>query len=101
MSDSNLDPTVFVRAGNDGPRPLRSTGVDVGGENFLPGSAVNIRLSTGARGAAMVGPDGTFLWGTSVRPPLACDDTVGATVHGADGIVVDGNGSVFCPAVPD
>ena len=100
MSNSSTQPTVFVNAGNDS-RPSRQhgreTGVDVLGENFLPGTAVNIMLSTGSRGTAMVGPGGNFSWSVTIKPPLGCDVTVEATVHGVDGIMVEGNGNVFCP----
>ena len=96
MSDSAA-PAVFVNAGNDSPRPVKSTGVSVIGENFPPGSAVNIKLGHGARGAVMVGPGGSFQWDIEIRPPLGCNSPVVATVHGADGIVVTGEGDVFCP----
>ena len=97
MSKSSTPSTVSVSAGNDSPpnRP-RNTGVLVEGENFMPGTAVNIMLSNGSRGTAMVGPGGNFSWSTSIKPPLGCDVTVLATVHGADGIEVEGNGNVFC-----
>ena len=96
MSNSAA-PAVFVNAGNDSPRPIKSTGVSVLGSNFPPGSAVNIKLSQGARGAVMVRPDGSFQWDVDIRPPLGCNAPVVATVHGSDGIEVTGEGDVFCP----
>lgn len=97
MSNSSTQPTVFVNAGNDSPRPIVSTGVVVEGQDFMPGTTVNIKLSTGSRGTAMVGPDGTFSWTISIKPKLGCNEFVTATVHGADGIMVEGTGTVFCP----
>ena len=89
-------PSVFVDAGNDTPG-RKSTSVSVGGSNFPPGSALNIKLNHGARGAVMVGPDGSFEWGISIRPPLGCGAPVVATVHGSDGIELTGESDVFCP----
>ena len=100
MSTSSLEPTVFVNVGNDGPPEgsKRPTSLEVGGQNFPPGTAVNIKVSAGQRrGTAMVGPDGSFDWSISIRPALGCNTTVQATVHGADGIKAEGEGTVFCP----
>jgi probable HAF family extracellular repeat protein len=91
---------VFVSAGNDGPPPIstRPTSLDVEGQNFPPGTAVNITVSAGQRrGTAMVGPDGSFSWSISIRPALGCNTTVRVIVHGADGIQAEGEGTVFCP----
>ena len=97
MSKS-VTPSVFVDAGNDTPRPLKYTGISVGGAGFPPGTVVNITLDAGPRrGTATVGPDGSFEWNVNIRPPLSCNRVVGATVHGADGIEVTGEGEVFCP----
>ena len=93
-------PTVYVNAGNDEPPPLttRPTSVDVEGQNFPPGTAVNITVSAGSRrGTAIVGPDGSFTWSISIRPPLGCNTRVGVTVHGADGIQSEAEAHVFCP----
>jgi hypothetical protein len=88
-------PTISVDAGNDVPG-RRYTSVGVWGENFPVGTAVNI-LASGRRGTAMVAADGSFQWSTSFKPPLACGGTVPVTVHGADGIVLEGASEVFCP----
>ena len=97
-----LTPSVFVNAGNDSPRPVKSTGIVVGGADFPPGTAVNINLDArSSRGTATVGPDGSFEWDVSIQPPLKCAVGVGATVHGADGIVVTAEGEVFCPPARD
>jgi hypothetical protein len=96
MPDS-VTPSVFVNAGNDSSvRPATFTGIIVGGTDFLPGTVVNITLGS-RRGTATVGPDGSFEWDVNIRPPLKCAASVSATVHGADGIVVTGEGEVFCP----
>ena len=77
-------PTVFVNAGNDGPpNKPRTTGISVMGENFPPGTVVNIKAA-GRRGTALVGADGNFDWDFSVRPPLGCGATVQAVVHGSE-----------------
>jgi hypothetical protein len=97
MSNS-VTPSVFVNAGNDSPRPVKYTGITVGGTDFPPGTVVNITLDAGSRrGTATVGPDGSFEWNVSIRPPLKCAQGISATVHGADGIVVTAEGEVFCP----
>jgi hypothetical protein len=93
-------PTVFVNVGNDGPpeRSPRPTLLQVGGSDFPPGTAVNIKVFPGPRrGTAIVGPEGSFDWGISIRPALGCNTTVIAIVHGADGIEAQGEGTVFCP----
>ena len=99
MSRSSVKPTVFVNVGNDGPGGSpRPTSLEVGGQNFPPGTAVNITVSAGQRrGTAVVGPDGSFDWSVTIRPPLRCNSTVVASVHGSDGIKVEGEGTVFCP----
>ena len=90
-------PTVNVNAGNDGPRSRPpATDISVLGSDFPPGTVVNIKAA-GRRGTARVEADGHFDWGVSVRPPLGCGSTVQAVVHGSDGIVVEGQGDVFCP----
>ena len=97
-----LTPSVFVNAGNDSPRPVKNTAIAVGGTDFPPGTVVNIDLDAGSRrGTATVGPDGSFEWDVSIQPPLKCAVGVGATVHGADGIVVTAEGEVFCPPARD
>lgn len=97
MSNS-VTTSVFVNAGNDSPRPVKSTGISVGGEGFLPGSVVNITIDKGSRrGTATVAPDGSFEWNVSIRPPLNCNAGVTATIHGADGIELSAEGEVFCP----
>jgi hypothetical protein len=88
-------PTISVDAGNDVPG-RRFTSVGVFGENFPAGTAVNI-LAKGRRGTAMVQADGSFQWSTSFKPPLACGANVSVTVHGADGIALEGSSEVFCP----
>jgi len=88
-------PTISVDAGNDVPG-RRYTSVGVFGESFPAGTAVNI-LAHGRRGTAMVQADGSFQWSTSFKPPLACASGVSVTVHGADGIALEGSSEVFCP----
>lgn len=93
-------PDIVVDAGNeDAPasRP-KHTSIGVSGSDFPPGSAVNIKIDPGNhRGTADVRPDGRFDFVVSVRPQLKCRTVVTATVHGSDGIVVEGKDSVFCP----
>jgi hypothetical protein len=93
-------PDIVVDAGNeDAPasRP-KHTSIGVSGSDFPPGSAVNIKIDPGNhRGTADVRPDGRFDFAVSVRPQLKCRTVVTATVHGSDGIVVEGKDSVFCP----
>ena len=88
-------PTISVDAGNDVPG-RRFTSVSVSGEDFPAGTAVNI-VAKGRRGTATVQADGSFQWSTSFKPPLACGSGVPVTVHGADGIALDGSSEVFCP----
>jgi|SRR6185437_4965328 hypothetical protein len=92
-------PKVTVDAGNDsGGRPPRPTSIGVSGEDFPPGSAVNIKVDPGnLRGTAQVRADGRFDWSGDVRPQLKCETSVSAVVHGADGIEVEGQDNVFCP----
>ena len=99
MPDKSPMPTVAVDAGNDvAPKKPRYTSVGVSGSDFPPGSAVNIKIDPGnLRGTADVRADGKFDWSGSVRPQLACETHVTATVHGSDGIKVTGEDDVFWP----
>jgi hypothetical protein len=75
------------------------TSIGVSGSDFPPGSAVNIKIEPGnLRGTADVRADGKFDWSGSVRPQLACETHVTATVHGSDGLKVTGEDDVFCPS---
>lgn len=94
MSQTN-GPTMSVDAGNDLPG-RRFTSVGVFGESFPAGTAVNI-VAHGRRGTATVQADGSFQWSTSFKPPLDCGGNVSVTVHGADGIALEGSSEVFCP----
>src|SRR5262245_14349695 len=95
--------TIEIDAGNDGPPSRRATDVFVAGSDFPPGSAVNIKVSAGPtrplRGTANVRADGSFDFGASFRPKLACNAGVAVVVHGSDGIHVTASTEVFCPAV--
>jgi hypothetical protein len=93
--DRATEPTIDVDAGNDVPG-RRFTSVGVSGENFPAGTAVNI-VAQGRRGTAMVQADGTFMWSTTIKPPLGCGADVSVTVHGAEGIALEGSSQVFCP----
>jgi hypothetical protein len=99
MPDKSPMPTVAVDAGNDvAPKKPRYSSVGVSGSDFPPGSAVNIKIDPGnLRGTADVRADGKFDWSGSVRPQLACETHVTATVHGSDGIKVTGEDDVFWP----
>jgi hypothetical protein len=93
-------PTVNVNAGNEDPPTTKrpSTGIDVIGSNFPPGTEVNIEVDVRrTRSTALVQADGSFDFSFNVRPPLGCGATVTAVVTGSGGIRVEGAGDVFCP----
>jgi hypothetical protein len=93
---------VLLEASNDvaeGGIP-RGTSIGVSGQGFPPGSAVNIKVSTGKRplaGFTHVRTDGRFEWAVTARPKLQCDTRVSVVVHGADGIKEEDSAKVFCP----
>jgi hypothetical protein len=93
-------PKVTLDAGNDVPGPNRPTSIGVTGQGFPPGSAVNIKVFAGKRplaGSAQVRTDGSFDWSATARPRLKCNASVSAVVHGADGIEIKADATVFCP----
>ena len=98
MPDKPPMPTVAVDAGSRSQKTSH-TSIGVSGSDFPPGSAVNIKIEPGnLRGTADVRADGKFDWSGSVRPQLACETHVTATVHGSDGLKVTGEDDVFCPS---
>jgi hypothetical protein len=97
---------VILGAGNDaidGTPATSGTSIEVLGQDFAAGSAVNIKVFTGKRplaGSAQVRTDGRFERSATARPKLKCHAKVTATVHGADGVAIDAETEVFCPDLP-
>ena len=94
-------PSMTFDASNELPPKFYATLVGISGQDFPPGTSVNIGvLADGdhvlAHAMVFVNPDGGFEWGSIVRPKLACNSIVSAVVH-SEGTKLTATAEVFCP----